>query len=60
MQVIQMAAPLGAIIEDLDVRDVDASTAAALNELFCQHHVLVFPNQQLTPADQIAFAEHWG
>ena len=60
MQVRQMAAPLGAIIEDLDVRDVDASTAAALNELFCQHHALVFPNQQLTPADQIAFAEHWG
>lgn len=60
MQVRQMSAPLGVIIEDLDVRDVDASSAAALNELFCQHHVLVFPNQQLTPADQIAFAEHWG
>jgi taurine dioxygenase len=60
MQVTKMAAPLGAIVEDLDVRTVDVSTATKLNELFCQHHVLVFPNQQLTPDDQVAFAQHWG
>jgi alpha-ketoglutarate-dependent taurine dioxygenase len=60
MQVTKMAAPLGAIVDDLDVRSVDESTASKLNELFCQHHVLVFPNQQLTPDDQVAFAQHWG
>ena len=60
MRVRQMAAPLGAVVEDLDVRNIDAETAKALNQLFCQHHVLVFPQQDLTPDDQIAFAEHWG
>ena len=60
MRVRQMAAPLGAIVEELDVRTVDASVANELKRLFCQHHVLVFPQQQLTPDDQILFAEHWG
>lgn len=60
MHVRQMAAPLGAIVDDLDVRSVDAEMAAELNRLFCQHHVLVFPKQQLSPDEQIAFAEHWG
>ena len=60
MRVRQMAAPLGAVVEDLDVRTIDAETAKELNQLFCEHHVLVFPQQVLTPNDQIAFAEHWG
>ena len=48
MRVRQMAAPLGAVVEDLDVRTIDAETVKALNQLFCQHHVLVFPQQDLT------------
>ena len=56
MRVRQMAAPLGAIVEELDLRTVDASVANELKRLFCQHHVLVFPQQQLTPDDQILFA----
>ncbi len=60
MQVRQMSAPLGAIIEDIDVRSVDAADVAELNMLFCQHHVLVFPKQQLTPDEQVTFAQHWG
>ena len=60
MQVERMAAPLGAVIRDLDVRDVDAQTPDALNQLFCEHHVLVFPEQDLSPADQIEFAGLWG
>ena len=34
--------------------------AATLNQLFGEHHVLVFPKQELTPDEQIAFAQHWG
>ena len=60
MRVRQMAAPLGAIVEDLDVRDINEDVSLELNQLFCQHHVLVFPRQELTPAEQIAFAENWG
>ena len=60
MRVRQMAAPLGAVVENLDVRTIGAETAKELNQLFCEHHVLVFPRQVLTPDEQIAFAEHWG
>ena len=60
MQVVPMSAPLGAIVQDLDVRSVDAKLWPTLNDLFNKHHVLVFPNQDLTPADHMAFAQHWG
>lgn len=56
----RLAAPLGAVIDDLDVRRVDTATLRKLNALFSEHHVLVFPRQTLTPEDQIAFAGSWG
>ena len=55
-----MAAPLGAIVTGLDVRDADADQWAELNALFCRHHVLVFPEQDLTEEDQVRFAGLWG
>ena len=60
MQVRKMSAPLGAIVEDLDVRSVESDTATELDKLFSQHHLLVFPNQDLTPEDHMNFAKHWG
>ena len=60
MEVDRLSAPLGAVVQGLDVRTVDHSTAAEINELFCKYHVLVFPEQQLTPDQQIEFARHWG
>ena len=60
MRVRRWAAPLGAVIEGLDVRRVDAETHRELNALFLQHHVLAFPEQRLTPEDQMAFAQRFG
>lgn len=60
MRVRRFAAPLGAIVEDLDVRRVDDATWQALNTLFCTHHVLAFPGQSLTPEEQMAFGRRWG
>ncbi len=60
MQTRPMSAPLGLIVENLDVRTVNHDTWMQLDELFCKHHVLVFPDQQLTPAEHQAFAQHWG
>lgn len=60
MRVERLSAPLGAIVYGLDVREVGDSTWPELNALFCKHHVLVFPEQQLTPEAQMAFASHWG
>jgi taurine dioxygenase len=60
MDIRRLSAPLGAVIDDLDVRRIDDPTAAELNRLFCQYHVLVFPSQQLTPENQMTFARRWG
>ena len=65
MKISRLAAPLGAIVEDLDVKSVNDATSPdgvwqELNRLFCQYHVLVFPQQDLRPEDHIAFAQNWG
>ena len=60
MQVTRLSAPLGAVIDNLDIRHISHDQWQTLNELFCQYHVLVFPAQDLTPEDQLAFASRWG
>lgn len=60
MHVRRIGAPLGALIEGVDVREVDDPQQALLNDLFCEHKLLVFPGQDLEPADQMSFARHWG
>lgn len=52
---------IGAEIRGLDLADAPTGAAgAALRELFNRHHVLVFRGQDLTPAQQLAFAETVG
>jgi taurine dioxygenase len=60
MRVRRFAAPLGAVVQDIDVKRIDDSTWRELNGLFCEHHVLAFPGQHLTPEEQMAFARRWG
>ena len=60
MQIQRMSAPLGGIVSNLDVRAVTADQWQTLNAWFCEYHVLVFPGQQLSPEDQVAFAARWG
>lgn len=60
MHIERLSAPLGARITGVDVRDVDDTLWQSLNDLFCQYHVLVFPGQDLSPDDQMAFAQRWG
>jgi alpha-ketoglutarate-dependent taurine dioxygenase len=55
-----MSAPLGAIIEDVDVKEVDQARWQELNSLFCQYKVLVFRCQDLSPEEHINFARRWG
>ena len=56
----KMAAPVGAVVSGLDVRTIDNDVWSELDALFVEHHVLVFPEQELSAADQIAFASRWG
>ena len=51
---------MGAAVTGVDVRVITSETFETLDDLFCQHQVLVFPDQQLTPQDQMKFANHWG
>ena len=39
MQTRAMSAPLGLIVDDLDVRTINQADWRRLDELFCQHHV---------------------
>ena len=50
----------GARILDVDCRSVDDATWAAILEVFHARHVIVFPNQTLTPEEHADFMERFG
>lgn len=54
-------APLGAEVLGLDLsRPVSDSDFALLRRAFLDHHVLVFRDQRITPAQQVEFTRRWG
>ena len=60
MKIERLSAPLGARVSGVDVREVGEHEFGLLDELFCEHKVLVFPHQELTPEDHKKFAQFWG
>jgi alpha-ketoglutarate-dependent taurine dioxygenase len=58
--VTPIAATLGAVVTDLELARMDASTWKTVEGAFHQHAVLVFPGQHLTEAEQVAFANRFG
>lgn len=60
MRMRKLSAPVGAVIDDIDVRRMSRDQWQELNVLFCRFKVLVFPKQSLTPKDQMTFAQLWG
>ena len=60
MKVTRIAAPLGARIEGIDVRKANEVEWLEINQHFLAHQVIIFPNQNLTESDHIAFARRWG
>lgn len=60
MEIIKTAATLGARVEGLNVKSVTDAQWEQLNAAFCEHQMLVFPEQQLEPEEQKAFARRWG
>jgi alpha-ketoglutarate-dependent taurine dioxygenase len=53
-------ATLGAVVTDVDLRDLDAASWQTVEAAFLEHAVLVFPGQKLAAEAQIAFARRFG
>ncbi len=60
MKISRMSAPLGAIVDEVDVRNVDDASWQKLNDAFCEYKVLVFPLQTITPEEHMQFGSKWG
>ncbi len=59
-RVTPIDATLGAVVTDLTLARMDASTWKTVEQAFHEYAVLVFPGQNLTEAEQVAFANRFG
>ncbi|MCB0994656.1 MAG: TauD/TfdA family dioxygenase, partial [Acidimicrobiales bacterium] len=59
-QTKRLSGTLGLRIDGVDVRHLDDATFAEIQRLFLEYLVLVFPGQDLSPGDEVAFARRWG
>jgi taurine dioxygenase len=55
-----LSAPLGAEVRGVDLRDLDDDTWAAIHAAWLAHLVLFFPDQHLSPHEQVAVARRFG
>jgi taurine dioxygenase len=60
MHVRSTNAALGATVEDVDLRALDADTFAAIHRAWLDHQVLLFRDQALTDDDLVAFSRRFG
>ena len=60
MEVRRIAGALGAEIHGVDLRNNPESQIAAIRRVFLEHQVIFFRNQQLDPAQFMAFARSMG
>ena len=56
----QLGPYIGAEVRGLDLAHLDANGVATVREALARHAVLMFPEQELTPDDLLAFAHHFG
>jgi taurine dioxygenase len=56
-----LTAGMGAEIHGVDLsQPMDAQRFQAINQVLLDHGVIFFRDQTITPAQQMAFAKHWG
>ena len=61
IEILQQAGSLGAIATGVDLsQPPDAASFEILHAAFLAHHVLVLRDQDITPAEHLAFAARWG
>jgi len=59
-RVAPIDAMLGAVVTGLTLAQLDASSWKTVEQAFHEHAVLVFPGQNLTEEEQVAFANRFG
>ena len=59
MRVRPLAEAVGARVSDVDVRKLTSEEVVQLDHAWAAHEVLFFRDQELIPADHIAFAERF-
>ncbi len=60
IEVKRLTPALGAEMRGVNLADLDDWTFAQVHKAFLDHHVLFFPDQHLTPEQQIAFGRRFG
>jgi taurine dioxygenase len=60
LRVQRTGAALGAEVQDVDLRTLDADTFAAIHQAWLDHQVLLFKDQRLTDDDLVAFSRRFG
>lgn len=60
VHVTPLSRHIGARIDGVDLRDVDDTTFAEIDQALLDHHVVFFRDQDLTADQQSAFAARWG
>lgn len=60
MKIGRLCGALGAEVRGIDLARLDEAASAAIRDAFHEHLVLVFPDQDLAAADQVAFTELFG
>lgn len=60
MEIKPIAGSLGAEIHGVDLRSLDAETVKSMRKALLDHLVIFFRDQNLSPADFLAFTKHFG
>ncbi|MCH9053826.1 MAG: TauD/TfdA family dioxygenase, partial [Proteobacteria bacterium] len=60
MKISRLSGALGAEVRGVDLARLDEAASLAIRDAFHEHLVLVFPDQDLSPGDQVAFTELFG
>lgn len=60
LKIDRLTATTGALVDGVDLRDVDAALAEQIYAALLEHLVLLFPGQALEPDEQLAFARFLG
>lgn len=60
LNITPIDACFGAVVDDVDLRDLDSPTWTALYDAWIEHGLLIFPGQHLTTDEQNTFALRFG